>query len=552
MTTTLGRVRAPELRGAGGWINTDHPLSLRDLRGRVVLLDFWTFCCINCLRVVEELRPLEERFGDRLVVIGVHSPKFPHESDHAAVARAVARHRITHPVLDDPELETWQQYGVRAWPTLVVIDPDGYVVAMASGEGNATALGDVIQQLLDGRTDLAVGPAFTPVAVRTADALAFPGKVASDGGSRIAIADTGNDRVLVCDIDGTIRQEFGGFHQPQGVRFDGDRILVCDTVAGEVVAVDLGGGERHVLASGLHSPWDVLVVPDGRIAVAEAGVHRIVAVPAQGGAVEVLAGSRAEGLRDGPAREAHLAQPSGLTLLDGGAMAFADSEVSALRVLRDGKVETLVGTGLFDWGATDGDRRTARLQHPLGVAALPDGSIAVADTFNSLVRIWAGGELRTLQLSEPVDEPGGVDVLPDGRLLVADTNHQRVVAIDAHTGTVTEINVKDEDATGEHAGASLSGAAGATIVVQADVDLAGSDLDLQQGPPVRVHLTTDSETLLGPGPRSWALDSLPVSVKVQLGHPGTGVLTLDVIASTCEGDVCTIRRNTATHALTVS
>jgi DNA-binding beta-propeller fold protein YncE len=552
MTTTLGRVRAPELRGAGGWINTEHPLSLRDLRGRVVLLDFWTFCCINCLRVTEELRPLEERFGDRLVVIGVHSPKFPHESDHAAVARAVARHRITHPVLDDPELETWQQYGVRAWPTLVVIDPDGYVVAMASGEGNAAALSDVIQQLLDGRTDLAVGPAFTPVTVRTGDALAFPGKVASDGGSRIAIADTGNDRVLVCDVDGTIRQEFGGFHQPQGVRFDGDRLLVCDTVTGEVVAVGLPDGDRHVLVSGLHSPWDVLVIPDGRIAVAEAGVHRIVAVPAQGGAVEVLAGSRAEGLRDGPAREAQLAQPSGLTLLDGGAMAFADSEVSALRVLRDGKVETLVGTGLFDWGATDGDRRTARLQHPLGVAALPDGSIAVADTFNSLIRIWAGGELRTLQLSEPVDEPGGVDVLPDGRLLVADTNHQRVVAIDAHTGTVTEINVKDEDATGQNAGASLSGAAGATIMVQADVDLAGSDLDLQQGPPVRVHLTTDSETLLGPGPRSWALDSLPVSVRVQLGNPGTGVLTLDVIASTCEGDVCTIRRNTATHALTVS
>jgi len=115
-----------------------------------VLLDFWTFCCINCLRIVEELRPLEERFGDRLVVIGVHSPKFPHESDHDAVARAVARHRITHPVLDDPELETWQQYGVRAWPTMVVIDPDGYVVAMASGEGNGPALGEVIQQLLDG------------------------------------------------------------------------------------------------------------------------------------------------------------------------------------------------------------------------------------------------------------------------------------------------------------------------------------------------------------------------------------------------------------------
>ena len=205
MTTTLGRVRAPELRGAGGWINTDHPIALRDLRGRVVLLDFWTFCCINCLRIVEELRPLEERFGDRLVVIGVHSPKFPHESDHAAVARAVARHRITHPVLDDPDLETWQLYGVRAWPTLVVIDPDGYVVAMASGEGNGAGAWR--------RDPAAPGRprAIWPSGRRSRrslsqarDTLAFPGKVASDGGSRIAIADTGNDRVLVCDLDGSV------------------------------------------------------------------------------------------------------------------------------------------------------------------------------------------------------------------------------------------------------------------------------------------------------------------------------------------------------------
>src|SRR5207245_5443938 len=140
----------PELHGSGGWINTQHPLRLADLRGRVVVLDFWTFCCINCLRVIEELRPLEQRFGDRLVVIGVHSPKFPHEQDHAAVERAVLRHRIGHPVLDDPEMVTWQSYGVRAWPTLVVIDPAGYAVAMAAGEGNGPAIGALVEQLLSG------------------------------------------------------------------------------------------------------------------------------------------------------------------------------------------------------------------------------------------------------------------------------------------------------------------------------------------------------------------------------------------------------------------
>jgi thiol-disulfide isomerase/thioredoxin len=454
-------VRAPELRGSGGWINTDISLSLRDVRGRVVVLDFWTFCCINCLRVIEELRRLEERFGDRLVVVGVHSPKFPHESDHAAVERAVARHRIAHPVLDDPELETWQQYGVRAWPTLVVIDPDGYVVAMASGEGNGEALGGLIEQLLEGRGGLAVGAAFAPATMSPTAALAFPGKVASDGGERIAVADTGNDRVLVCDLDGRILQAFDGFQQPQGVRFDGDRLLVCDTVGGAVVAVALSDGERRVVASGLRSPWDCVRLEDGRIAVAEAGSHRIIAVGAEGGDPHPLAGTGAEGLRDGPAASAHLAQTSGLTRLDGDALAFADSEVSALRVLRDGSVATRVGHGLFEWGAADGDRTTAALQHPLGVAGLGGGSIAVADTFNSLVRIWDEGEgaLRTVRLSEPLDEPGGLDVLPDGRLLVADTNHHRVVTVDIPTGTVVEIPI----AAQSRQGPPLSGTPGSTI-----------------------------------------------------------------------------------------
>jgi hypothetical protein len=266
----------------------------------------------------------------------------------------------------------------------------------------------------------------------------------------------------------------------------------------------------------------------------------------------VLAGSRAEGLRDGPARDAHLAQPSGLTLLADGGVAFADSEVSALRVLRDGRVATLVGSGLFAWGSDDGDRATAKLQHPLGVAALAGGAIAVADTFNSLLRIWDAGTLSTVRLSEPVDEPGGLDVLADGRLLVADTNHHRVITLDIRSGEVAEIHVRDPATTGEGTGAAISGRAGATVVIGADVDLDGMHLDLQQGPPVHVSVSADPQTLLGSGPRSWALDSLPVSLDVRLGTPGSGVLVVDLIASTCEGDVCTIKRSTREHSLTVS
>jgi hypothetical protein len=294
-----------------------------------------------------------------------------------------------------------------------------------------------------------------------------------------------------------------------------------------------------------------VVLDDGRIAVAEAGLHRIVAIPSGGGRLEVLAGSGAEGLRDGPAREAHLAQPSGLTRLDGGGLAFADSEVSALRVLRDDRVETLVGSGLFEWGTADGDRTTARLQHPLGVAALAGGSIAVADTFNSMLRVWANGTLRTVALSEGVDEPGGLDVLPDGRLVMVDTNHHRVVTVDLATGEVAEIAISDQRTSDGAAGTPLSGGAGEALTLTGDVDLAGSALDVAQGPPVRVNVSADPQTLLGPGPRSWALDRLPVAVEVRLGREGSGVLTFDVIASTCEGDVCTIVRSTREHPLTV-
>ena len=131
------RVRAPELVGRG-WLNTGgRSLSLADLRGRVTVLDFWTFCCVNCLHVLDELRPVEAQFPDALTIIGVHSPKFEHEADADALAAAVERYAVHHPVLDDPELVTWKAYTARAWPTLVVLDPEGYVVAQHSGEGHA-------------------------------------------------------------------------------------------------------------------------------------------------------------------------------------------------------------------------------------------------------------------------------------------------------------------------------------------------------------------------------------------------------------------------------
>jgi sugar lactone lactonase YvrE len=361
------------------------------------------------------------------------------------------------------------------------------------------------------------------------------------------VSDTGHDRVLITDAEGRIEHELTGFLQPQGVRFDGPRLLVCDTVAGSLVAVDIESGARNVLTSGMHSPWDVVVAPDGSLVVAEAGLHRLLSVPRAGGQFTVLAGTRAEGLRDGPASAAHLAQPSGLAVLPDGAIAFADSEVSALRVLRNGVITTLVGKGLFDWGSANGAQSTARLQHPLGVAALPDGAIAVADTFNSLLRVWRDGALSTVPTNEQLDEPGGLDVVGDDAVIVADTNDHRIVRVQLSTGVVTPVHIGKD-----YAAAALRGGAGATLSVPVDLEGVHAHLDGSDGPPVRVNVAAEPPTLIASGVHSWALDTLPGVVDVVLGEPGDGVLVVDITAATCTDDVCTLVKGARRHPLEVT
>ncbi len=205
MGTTSQHVRAPELRGRR-WLNTGgRPLRLAELRGRIVLLDFWTFCCINCLHVLDELRPVEQRYADSLVLIGVHSPKFEHEKDPEAVSAAVERYGVEHPVLDDPELISWQQYAARAWPTLAVIDPEGYVVATMAGEGHADGLDRLIDELIEEHTAKGTlrpgaGPYVPPPPPPTE--LRFPGKALALPGGTLLVADSAQHRLVELTADG--------------------------------------------------------------------------------------------------------------------------------------------------------------------------------------------------------------------------------------------------------------------------------------------------------------------------------------------------------------
>ncbi|HST67172.1 MAG TPA: thioredoxin-like domain-containing protein [Mycobacteriales bacterium] len=456
-----GRVRAPELRGAGGWLNTGgRELSLAGLRGRIVLLDFWTSACANCLHVIDELRPLEARYADVLTTIGVHSPKFPHEAEHAAVVTAVQRYDVRHPVLDDPDLTTWRQYAIDAWPTLVLVDPDGYVVATRRGERHAAEFARLIDGLIDRYGDrLQRGDAAYVQPEPAASTLRFPGGVAVTPADTLLVADAGHHSVVELAADGeTLLRRIGSgqrgradgapddasFAEPQGVAvlppgaIPGVDVLVADTANHLIRGVRLATGEVSTVADlpaalagvatvtgpvpGVLSPWDVAWW-DGRIAVAAAGVHLLLAVNPAGGGVEVVAGTTVEGLRDGPALDGWLAQPSGLAA-DGARLWFVDAETSSLRSLAGGTLSTHVGEGLFDYGLVDGPAGQARFQHPLGVTLLPDGTVAVLDTYNGAVRRFDPRSRTVDTLATGLAEPTGAVVRGDELVVVESAAHR--------------------------------------------------------------------------------------------------------------------------------
>src|SRR3954447_7702392 len=456
------RVRAPELHGAGGWINTTGPLSLQALRGKIVLLDFWTFCCVNCLHVLDELRPLERRYGDVLVTIGVHSPKFEHEADADALAAAVERYEVHHPVLDDPELVTWQADTARAWPTLVLVDPEGYVVAQYAGEGHAHAIDALLAELRvehRGKGTLQPGDSpFVPPLVEAGD-LKFPSKAIALPGKGFLVADAGRHDLVELEADAlTVVRRIGSgargladggpgggrFREPNGLCLlpadvaaeVGYDVVVADTVNHALRGVRLddcrvitlaGNGTQHMQGDGtgtLSSPWDVAWWED-RVWVAMAGVHQLWTFDPRTGETAVAAGTGNEGLLDGPLREAWLAQTSGLAA-SGDRLWLADSEPSSLRYVEGGEVHPAVGTGLFDFGFRDGPAEKALLQHPLGVTVLPDGSVAVCDTYNGAVRRFADGDVTTV--ASGLVEPSGA-VVDEGHLVVVESGAHRLTCV---------------------------------------------------------------------------------------------------------------------------
>ncbi|WKV72943.1 redoxin domain-containing protein [Streptomyces sp. PCS3-D2] len=557
------RVRAPELIGKGGWINTGgKDLKLADFRGRTLILDFWTFCCINCLHVLDELRELEEKHSDTVVIVGVHSPKFVHEADHAAVVDAVERYEVHHPVLDDPELATWKQYAVRAWPTLVVIDPEGYIVAQHAGEGHAHAIAKLVEELeaehqAKGTLRRGDGPYVAPEPV--ASDLRFPGKALLLPSGNLLVSDSTRHQLveLAADGESVVRRIGSGergftgdsFSEPQGLALlpDGRRVVVADTVNHALRVLDLEtGAVERVAGTGrqwwqgsptsgpalevdLSSPWDVAWW-QGKVWIAMAGVHQLWTWDPAEGTVEVAAGTTNEGLHDGPAAEAWFAQPSGLAAA-GDRLWIADSETSALRYVHATDsgyaVTSAVGTGLFDFGHRDGDAAQALLQHPLGVTALPDGSVAVCDTYNHALRRYdpATGQVSTL--ATDLREPSDAVLVGEDIVVVESARHRLTrLRLPEEAVRVDAVAHRTQRAATEVAPGTLR----LDVVFRAP---SGQKLDTRYGPSTRLLVSSTPPELLTSGEGAGTDLFRELELNPDLTE---GVLHVSAMAASCDDD----------------
>ncbi|MGI9646926.1 MAG: thioredoxin-like domain-containing protein [Acidimicrobiia bacterium] len=590
---------APEFPAGLDWLNTAAPLTIAGLAGKVVLLDFWTYGCINCIHIIPDLKRLEDEFADELVVIGVHSAKFVNEAETDNIRDVVLRYGVEHPVVNDRDFAIWNSWGANAWPTTVLIDPAGNVVGGHSGEGVYEVTAPVIEVLVaefefNGGLDRTPIEFAREVDGRPETILSYPGKVFVDPSSgTLYVADTGHHRIVAADpasgevleVYGRGRQGFADgaaleatFDSPQGMALspDGGVLYVADTGNHAVRSIDLAtGAVGTVLGTGslgwppsggpadqvsINSPW-ALEECHGLLYIAMAGHHQIWVMDLAAGTARPLVGNARESTVNGPLADAELAQPSGLAFDEAGLLYFADSESSAIRSaevgVSDGVTDVVVGSdeNLFDFGDVDGVGTDARLQHPLGLAYASDGFLYVADTYNSKIKridltrqeiasFLGGGQGWRDGPSAMFSEPGGLATLDDA-LYVADTNNHAVRIVDLGTGVTRTLVLKGierftpppeaSDFYGEVIDLEASVAPGPGFV---DIDI-----DLPPDHKVNEAAPSSAEFSVAGGAADFGRDAaisltgttFPVQVPVQFSA-GTGTITADLTVIYCHKD----------------
>lgn len=470
------RVVAPELPDSVAWINAAQAPSLSALRGRVVLLYFWTFDSVNCLNALADVRYLETKYHDGLSVISVHTPKYDYQLQAAPVLKAVNRCHIRHPVANDPDYSLWRGYGVQSWPSFAIIDAQGRFAGLLSGEGRRDEADALIGHLLDeaAAQDLRVyESSVATVRPEPRMPLQFPGKVLATSTS-VWIADSGNNRILECDHSGRLLRQIGsgnpgywdgrnrepGFNNPQGLALVQDALYVADTgnhavrrvllQTGDVTTVagtgtlghDLPGEGQDPKQVRMSAPVDLAAFED-KLFIAVSGQHQVWRLDLGRNRLGVLAGNGRLGLGDGEGVDASFAQPSAVGLY-GTQLIVLDAAASAVRSINlpDRRVTTLVGVGPYEFGDANGKRDSARLQNPLGVCIDARGLAFIADSYNGKIKALnlRTGELRALNLNYRLSEPSGISMAANA-LWIANTNAHEIVRVDLATGQVKHLTI---------------------------------------------------------------------------------------------------------------
>jgi DNA-binding beta-propeller fold protein YncE len=471
----------PEIPGPLSWLNVDKPVRLSELRGRVVLLNFATYCSLHCLHVIADLDYLVNKYPNEVVVIGVHGPRFPAEKSAGHVHNAISRNHVRHPVIHDPDCRLWSRFGIRSGSALAVIDTRGSIVGSVSGEGNREKLEQIIAALLARRERPVTGlsaPYTLKQAPEVVRPLSFPGKILATE-NRVYIADGGHNRILSTSPRGLILHQYGdgnpGFIDGNGfsAAFDGPQAMVlvdeflyvADTgnhairrinVRNDDVVTIAGSGAIGMEAGGDYfgNPREVdLNSPSGLahkasvLYIAMTGLHQIWSLSLVTNTLEIFAGSGEEGLADGASWNACFAYPCALSII-GHILYVVDAGSSAIRAvdLNTRQVTTLVGRGLSDYGDRDGPGTAARLQQPLDITAdQTRKSLWVADTYNNKIRkIRVDNQLvSSYHVNRQLNEPGGL-AFSGNTLYIANTNCHEIVRINLHSGITESLNVSDK------------------------------------------------------------------------------------------------------------
>jgi len=571
------------------WFNTSQPWTSDHLKGRLTLLDFWTYCCVNCMHILPDLEAIEEEFenNEKLLIIGVHSAKFDNERIGSNISNAIQRYGITHPVINDAQANLWNNLSISCWPTVLLCDPHGKPLKFFVGEGHRQDMIDCVKIAFEVFRDELEKPCQITLPkiqlglYATESVLKYPGKVFWCD-NLIYISDTSNHRIIVCEPNGHVKHVIGDgrrghadgvfsearFDSPQGLAMNENCLYVCDTNNHVIRCIDLtknqvttvaGNGNQCInsqMTSGqngldmaLASPWDIVQDSGTKslLLIAMAGTHQIWKFDLETKIMTLVAGSGKEENRNNSyPLKSSFAQPSGLALFDGN-LFIADSESSSIRVFNQKTgVKNVCGGAknpmdLFSYGDKDGKGTEARLQHPLGVASTSADKLYIADSYNHKIKLVTELASKTPVCStcpvEGLNEPGGLSYDGLDCLYIADTNNHCIQKLNIDTYEMTKLDLEMPKS--------------AESSEEVDSSKASLVFKVHKNHPIRVLVSLPPEhTLNADAPNSWKLESksqglvkgqVPETLRFDINQQSDDFFTLILKLYLCSNGICTVR-----------